>query len=85
MSWTAKKWPLIEKSLDDGMPVVVALNGPKFSPSGNGHIVLLTDVEGDRVSYLDPATQSRKQCSRKDMETAPRHPQGNFIFYPRRV
>ncbi len=82
---SAAKWPLIEKSLDQGGPVLVGLNGPKFSPSGKGHIVVIVDVDGDRVTYVDPADKTQKDCTRKDMERAPSYPGGNFIYYPRRT
>ena len=81
---SASKWPLIEKSLDQGGPVLVGLNG-SFSASGKGHIVLIADVDGERVTYVDPADKGVKTCSRKDMERAPQYPGGNFIYYPRRT
>lgn len=81
---SASKWPAIEGALDRGLPVVVALNGSEFSPSGRGHIVLVVGIDGDRVEFADPATGTIRRTSKRNMETAPRHPDGNFIFLPRR-
>ncbi len=59
----------------------MALKGPEFSPSGRGHIVTIVKVQGDNVSYADPATGTIKTTTKQAMETAPKHPDGNFIFF----
>jgi hypothetical protein len=78
------KWPDIEKAVGQGLPVIVALNGPEFSPSGRGHIVTIVDVKGDKVTYADPATGEIKSTTKDHMNKAKHHPHGNFIFLPER-
>ncbi|HPZ08795.1 MAG TPA: hypothetical protein PL110_11815 [Candidatus Eremiobacteraeota bacterium] len=78
-------WGLIEQKVNmEKTPVIVALNGPEFSPSGRGHIVTIVKIQGDTVSYADPATGEIKTTTKKAMETAPTHPDGNFIFFAER-
>jgi len=75
-------WNLIEQKVNnEKMPVVVGLNGPEFSPSGRGHIVTITKVEGDTVTFADPATGTMRTTTKANMNNAPSHPDGNFIFY----
>ena len=81
----ANQWDLIDYKVNqEKTPVIVALNGPEFSPSGRGHIVTIVKTEGDNVTYADPATGTLKTTSKKNMNEAPRHPDGNFIFYAAR-
>lgn len=77
----AYKWDLIRGCLVAGTPVLVALNGPEFSPSGRGHIVLVTGLQGNTVTFADPATGTLRTTTQTSMENAPQHPDGNFIFY----
>ncbi len=78
-------WGLVEQKVNnEKTPVIVALNGPEFSPSGRGHIVTIVKVQGDNVSYADPATGTIKTTTKQAMETAPKHPDGNFIFFAER-
>ena len=78
-------WGLIEQKVNnEKTPVIVALNGPEFSASGRGHIVTIVKVQGDNVSYADPATGTIKTTTKQAMETAPKHPDGNFIFFAER-
>lgn len=75
-------WSLIEQKVNnEGLPVIVALNGPEFSPSGRGHIVTITKVEGNTVHFADPATGTMRTTTKEAMNNAPSHPDGNFIFY----
>ena len=75
-------WEMIDyKVNNEKTPVIVALNGPEFSPSGHGHIVTITKTEGDKVTFADPATGTIRTTTKQAMNAAPPHPQGNFIFY----
>jgi hypothetical protein len=75
-------WKLIEQKVNqDKLPVIVGLNGPEFSPSGRGHIVTITKIDGDTVYYADPAAGTIKSTTKDRMNNAPSHPDGNFIFY----
>ena len=90
LSWilkdfSAKSWPLIEEKLSLGRPVVMGLNGPKFSPSGRGHIVTLVAVERDHIYFMDPATGTRRCLLKSDFEQAAAYPGGNFYFCPRKT
>ena len=77
-----KSWTLIErKVLAERTPVIVALNGPEFSPSGKGHIVVVVRIQGQEVTLADPATGTFRHTTKKAMNEAPSHPHGNFIFY----
>ena len=76
-------WPAVEKTLTErGYPVMVALNGPEFSPSGRGEIFLLVSAEGDRVTYSDSRTGSLKTTTKQAIFNALSHPDGNFVFLP---
>lgn len=78
-------WALLEQKVNvEGLPAIVGLNGPEFSPSGRGHIVTITKIEGDTVHYADPADGSMKTTTKAAMNNAPSHPDGNFIFYATR-
>lgn len=78
---TADSWSLIDQKVNqEKLPVMVALNGPEFSPSGRGHIVTIVKTEGDNVTYADPADGTVKTTSKYNMQTAPSHPDGNFVF-----
>ncbi|MBS2037320.1 LysM peptidoglycan-binding domain-containing protein [bacterium] len=79
-------WGLIEQKVNqEGSPVIVALNGPEFSCTGRGHIVTITKVDGDIVYFADPATGTIRTTTKENMNNAPSHPDGNFIFYPSKV
>jgi len=78
-------WRLLEQKVNnEGLPAIVALNGPEFSPSGRGHIVTITKIEGNTVHYADPANGTIKTTTKEAMNNAPSHPDGNFIFYANR-
>lgn len=75
-------WSLIEQKVNnEKIPVIVGLNGPEFSPSGRGHIVTITKVEGDTVHFADPTTGTIRTTTKERMNNATSHPDGNFIFY----
>ncbi len=77
-----RSWPLIDRQVnEEKRPVIVALNGPEFSPSGRGHIVTIVKTEGDTVTYADPANGQLKTTSKQNMTNAASHPDGNFVFY----
>jgi len=79
-------WELIEHKIGpEGTPVVLALNGPEFSVNARGHIVLLCAVDGDKVTFADPATGTTRTTTKQNINNAPSHPQGNFIFYADRL
>lgn len=78
---SSESWPSIMRALSNRCPVIVGLNGPQFSPSGRGHIVLIVGlVANGGVWFADPAYGSFRRCTRRDMESAPPHPDGKFIF-----
>ncbi len=78
----ASSWELIDHKVNqEKTPVIVALNGPEFSPSGRGHIVTIVKTEGDQVTFADPATGTLRTTTKEAMNTAPSHPDGNFVFY----
>lgn len=83
---SADKWALIDHKVNtEKIPVVVALNGPEFSPSGRGHIVTIVKTEGDNVTFADPATGTMRTVTKDQMNNAGQHPDGNFIFYGTRT
>ena len=83
---SADTWPLIDQKVNqEKLPVIVALNGPEFSPSGRGHIVTIVKTEGDTVTYADPADGSLKTTSKQNMQNASSHPDGNFVFVADRL
>jgi len=77
----ASKWSGIESRLVRG-PIVIGLNGPDFSPSGRGHIVLITGVDGGKVTFADPNGGVWRTLLKSRFEQAPPHPDGKFIFWP---
>lgn len=75
-------WELVEHKVEiEKLPVILAVNGPEFSVNGRGHIVLISGVQGDKVTFADPATGTTRTSTRQHINDAPQHPQGNFIFY----
>ncbi len=79
---STNSWELIDHKVNqEKTPVIVALNGPEFSPSGRGHIVTIVKTEGDTVTFADPATGALRTTTKQAMNNAPSHPDGNFIFY----
>ena len=83
---TNDSWSFIDKKVNqEGLPVIVALNGPEFSPSGRGHIVTIMKTTADTVTYADPADGTIKTTQKSNMVNAPSHPDGNFLFVADRV
>ncbi|MBT9586765.1 WXG100 family type VII secretion target [bacterium] len=74
-------WQKIEAAVGQGLPVVVGLNG-EFSHTGRGHVVTIVGIEGDKVTYADPATGTFRETTRQRMLDAEQYPQGSFIMYP---
>ncbi len=82
----ASSWSTIDRKVNqEKLPVIVALNGPEFSPSGMGHIVTIVKTEGETVTYADPADGTLKTTTKSNMQNAPSHPDGNFIFVADRM
>ena len=82
----ADSWSMIDKKVNqEKLPVIVALNGPEFSPSGRGHIVTIVKTDGDNVTYADPANGQLKTTKKSNMVNASSHPDGNFLFVADRV
>lgn len=81
---SAANWPLLEQSLQQGCPVVVGLNG-EFSASGYGHIVTIVGVEGETVSYADPATGTIRETTREAILNCPPHTDGKFMMFGQRT
>lgn len=78
---TNDSWSFIDRKVNqEKLPVIVALNGPEFSPSGRGHIVTIVKTTGDTVTYADPADGKMKTTNKSNMVNAPSHPDGNFLF-----
>lgn len=71
-------WPILETHL----PVILGVNGPEFSPSGRGHIITLTTITANQVTFADPATGTFRTTTREALLAAPAHPDGKFFFYP---
>lgn len=66
----------------DNPSLLQAHNGPKFSPSGRGHIVTIVGIEGDRVRFADPAHGKIRETTKDEIHRSPSYPQGCFIFLP---
>lgn len=81
---SAANWHHLEQSLQQGVPVVVGLNG-EFSASGYGHIVTIVGVEGETVSYADPATGTIRETTREAILNCPPHTDGKFMMFGQRT
>lgn len=71
----AELWPALEHHLAAGRPAILALGDDSW-----GQIVMLTKIEGDLVTYLDPSTSRERTTDRTSLLHAPQHPDGNFVF-----
>lgn len=78
--FTPASWALIEQSLQAGRPVLFAANGPDFSASGRGHILLIVALKGDQVQMADPNGGVFRWWTRKQCELAPPHPHGKWLM-----
>lgn len=84
-NFSPDKWADLDHRLQNGLVVIIGLNGPVFSPSGHGHIVLLTKIDGEKVTFCDPNANNVdgklvRTVTKKQIEDAKPHPQGKFIF-----
>lgn len=83
---TSDSWAMIDRKVNqEKLPVIVALNGPEFSPSGRGHIVTIVKTDANTVTYADPADGQMKTTNKSNMINAPSHPDGNFLFVADRM
>ncbi len=80
-NFSPKLWKTMEEKLKLGRPVIMGLNGPNFSPSGRGHIVTITGIQGDKVTFVDPAKGKVRTLPKSAFEKAPGHPDGKFVFF----
>lgn len=82
--FTPNSWDLIEHNLDCGYPVLFAANGPLFSKSGHGHVLLIYQLKGTgpngQVFFADPNKGVVTERTRKECEDAPPHPQGKWLM-----
>ena len=79
---SSELWPEIETILNtQRLPVILAFNGP-LSPHKQGHIVMLTEIDGDQVSYADPHTGTLATTTKQALLAAEAHPDGKFVFMP---
>ena len=79
-NFSNKSWPGIERRLNqEKTPILIGLNG-QFSASGRGHIVTLMSIDGNKVTYADPADGKVKTTTKQAIESAPGHPDGKFMF-----
>lgn len=80
-NFTPELWDDMAESIQEGLPIILALNGDEFSPSGYGHIVLVTGIDEKTVRIADPNGGRWRTISRKLIEQAPPHSEsGNFVF-----
>lgn len=85
-NFSKNSWPAMERRLNqEKTPIVIGLNGPHFSPSGKGHIVTLISINGDKVTYADPADGTIKTTTKRAIENAPAHPDGKFMYVASKV
>jgi hypothetical protein len=75
-------WGAIEAAIDGGAMVIIALNGPEFSPSGYGHILGIVGYDQANVRLVDPNGGYFRTVSRHLVETCPPHRQGKWCFVP---
>lgn len=78
-NFSRSMWADLEHRMRNGFPVIIGLNG-EFSISGHGHIVLLFKIEGDKVTYADPADGTIKATKKSNIEKCKDHPDGKFVF-----
>lgn len=73
-------WCRVGESLASDRPAIIGLNGPKFSPSGNGHILPIIAVDGDEVTMGDSAGGFIHKTTKQEILAAEAHPDGKFVF-----
>jgi len=70
-----------EKFMNAICPCIIGLSGPKFSPSGRGHIVAVESISPAMIRVADPATGTmRTDFTLLDFLAAPPHPDGKWIW-----
>lgn len=78
-SWAHK----VKPALKAGWPVIVGLNGPEFSPSGHGHIVLLVSVDANGiVKFANPNGGIWGSTTVARILECAAYPGGKFVFAP---
>ncbi len=78
-------WPEVAQAGQNGCPSIAFLNGPDFSPSGNGHVVCIIGLTPTDVIFADPNRGRLRQLPKAAFEHAQEYPQGNalYIAYPK--
>lgn len=82
-NFSGANWPQYEKRVKQA-PLIMGLGG-QFSPSGRGHIITVTGIDGDKVTYIDPADGRTKTTTKRTIENAKPHPDGKFVFSGERI
>jgi len=73
-------WSSIYDCLAVGGLGIIGLNGPEFSPSGYGHILVIYKLTRTMVGLVDPALGTFREVSRSLVESCPPHNDGKFVF-----
>lgn len=74
-------WDAIYHNLSKGLPgAIIGLNGPEFSPSGYGHILMIVSIDGNNVGLADPNGGEWRTETKHTIETCPDHTEGKFVF-----
>ena len=82
-NFSSSSWIDIEGSLAQGIPVPIGVGG-EFTSSGYGHIMLITAINGDSVTLMDPATGDKRTVTKKRLQDAKGYAQGDFYFRGKR-
>jgi ABC-type bacteriocin/lantibiotic exporter with double-glycine peptidase domain len=82
-------WADLEHRCRNGFPAVIFLNG-EYSVTGRGHIMVISKIEGDVVTLIDPngnewgtehvSATGVRITHKKNMELCPPHPDGKAVF-----
>lgn len=79
-NFSSSMWDSIYNSIKNGKAVMIGLNGPAFSPSGYGHILLIVAIDGNNVVLADPNGGHWRTESKQTIENCPPHSEGKFVF-----
>lgn len=79
-NFTPSMWPAIRENLIEGMPTIIFLNGPEFSPSGYGHILMIVSMDSDNIGLADPNGGVFRTVSKNLIETCPAHTDGKAVL-----
>lgn len=75
-------WDFLEEQVEEqGLPVTLALNGREFSPHPAGVVVVVVAVKWQWARIADPVTGRFRWVTRRQLESAEKHPDGNWMFY----